>query len=167
MESGVLTVQPMSQATLAASERLIEAGSPAGDMVRVVFNIPGFSLTHVWFKKDYPLPRHSHNADCLYYILAGELQLGATKLGPRDGFFIPANAPYIYRPGPEGVELLEFRTAASFDINVLNASAAFWDKAVETCRANQSEWIKAEPPAPQRLDINNRDKMNPHVPPSD
>jgi hypothetical protein len=110
-------------------------------------NIPGFSLAHVWFKADFPLPLHSHDADCLYYIVAGSLQLGTETLGPRDSFFVPAHAAYAYRPGPDGVELLEIRHANTFDFQMFARSQAFYDKALATVDARREDWIKAPRPA--------------------
>src|SRR5579872_3189024 len=85
-EAGCMTIEPFAP------------GLPEGESVRVLVNLPAFSLTHVWFKKDFPLPLHSHDADCLYYIIAGSLRLGTEDLGPRDCFFVPADVPYAYRP---------------------------------------------------------------------
>ena len=34
-----------------------------------------------------------------------------TRFVPGDGFFVGRDVPYNYRPGPDGVEVLEFRTA--------------------------------------------------------
>jgi quercetin dioxygenase-like cupin family protein len=78
----------------------------------------GFSLVTVEFGPGYLLPRHSHNSDCLYYIVEGELVMGNRTLGAGDGFFLPADQPYAYRAGPQGVKLLEFRHQAAFDIKV-------------------------------------------------
>ncbi|MGJ3627380.1 cupin domain-containing protein [Sphingomonas sp. MMS24-JH45] len=78
--------------------------------------MPGMSLTYAWFKSGFPLPLHSHNADCLYYIIAGTLKLEREELGAGDGFFVGKDAPDQYKPGPTGVEVLEFRTADTFDI---------------------------------------------------
>lgn len=118
-----------------------------GDQVSVLFNVPGFSLIHSWFKKDYPLALHSHDADCLYYIVAGSLRLGTEELGPRDGFFVPANVPYSYTPGPDGLEILEFRHATQFNFNVIAKSEAFWKRAVETVESHNEEWRTAKMPA--------------------
>ena len=30
-------------------------------------------VSYIWFKSGYVLPPHSHDGDCLYYILAGSL----------------------------------------------------------------------------------------------
>ena len=117
-----------------------------GDEVKILCNLPGFSLAHVWFKKDYPLPRHSHNCDCLYYIIAGSLKMGTEELGPRDGFFIPADVPYTYTPGPDGVELLEFRHATHFNFKLLADSAAFWQRAAKTAQERSEEWRTATMP---------------------
>ena len=44
--------------------------------------------------------------------------MGKRKLGPGDGFFLPAEQPYAYHAGPEGVKVLEFRHQASFDMKI-------------------------------------------------
>ncbi len=75
----------------------------------------GFSLVIVDFAPGFLLPRHSHSADCLYYIVEGGIAMGTRVLGPGDGFFVPAEQPYAYRAGPEGVKLLEFRHRSAFD----------------------------------------------------
>jgi quercetin dioxygenase-like cupin family protein len=78
----------------------------------------GFSLVTVEFGPGFLLPRHSHSSDCLYYVTAGSLVMGKRVLGPGDGFFLPAEQPYAYRAGPEGVKLLEFRHQARFDMKI-------------------------------------------------
>lgn len=147
MEEGCMTVEPYTPVQRAGMDKVLEAGFTDGDEVRVLVNIPGFSLTHVWFKKDSPLPLHSHNADCLYYIVAGSIRLGTEELGPRDSFFIPADVPYAYRPGPDGVELLEIRQAGEFNFVNLAKGAAFWDKAAEIAASNREHWKVAPRPA--------------------
>ena len=69
----------------------------------------GFSLVSIEFAPGYTLPRHSHSSDCLYYIIEGSIVMGRRELGPGDGFFLPAEQPYAYHAGPDGVKLLEFR----------------------------------------------------------
>jgi quercetin dioxygenase-like cupin family protein len=78
----------------------------------------GFSLVDIEFAPGFLLPRHSHSSDCLYYIVAGSVVMGQRELGPGDGFFLPAEQPYAYRAGPDGVKLLEFRHQASFDMKI-------------------------------------------------
>ena len=75
----------------------------------------GFSLVSLDFPPGAMLPRHSHSADCLYYIVSGGIVMGSRELGPGDGFFVPADQPYGYRAGSEGVLLLEFRHSTAFD----------------------------------------------------
>lgn len=146
MEAGCMTIEPYSPVQRAGVTAMLEAGLVEGDEVRVICNIPGFSLAHVWFKKDYPLPLHSHNADCLYYIIAGTLRLGSEDLGPRDSFFVPADVPYTYKVGHDGVELLEFRHANSFNFVNHAKGEAFWTKAIETVATNVADWKTAVPP---------------------
>lgn len=146
MEAGVMEVKPFDPIQRAGMNKLLEAGYAHGDEVKVLINIPGFSLIHVWFKKEYPLLRHSHDADCLYYVIAGSLKLGMRELGPRDGFFVPAGTAYTYRPGPDGVELLEFRHATRFELQNLSKDEAFYAKAAETVAANFESWRQAKRP---------------------
>jgi mannose-6-phosphate isomerase-like protein (cupin superfamily) len=88
---------------------------------------PGFT---VW--------RHSHSLDCLYFIVSGEANLGAQKLGPGDGFFVPANHPYSYTAGAEGVSVLEIRNGTSFDMQVLETDMKrYVEKAEALLDANQ------------------------------
>lgn len=90
----------------------------------------GFSLVTVEFGPGYALPRHSHSSDCLYYIVDGEITMGKRVLGAGDGFFLPAEQPYTYTAGPQGVKLLEFRHRTSFDIKIWEKDMArFWERA--------------------------------------
>jgi hypothetical protein len=137
---------------------LTEAGIDEGQTVKMLFSAPGFSLTYAWFKSGFPLPRHSHDADCLYYIVAGSLTLGTETLGAGDGFFVPKDGAYAYTPGPDGVEVLEFRHEQHFNIKFLAASPAFWGKALETVRSERAGWRdqlrpqdKAKSPEPAAL----------------
>lgn len=123
-------------------------GNDDGQEVRVLFEIPGFSLTYAWFKSGYPLPRHSHKMDCAYYIVGGSLQLGPDVLSKGDGFFVPGGAPYTYTVGPEGVEVLEFRNDACHDINIMASNAAFWAKAAQAAPVNQQRWAAETRPSP-------------------
>lgn len=146
VESGVMTLQPMAADQLPAIARITAAGINDGSDVRVVFNQFGMSIVHVWFKPAYPLPPHSHDVDCAYYVIAGSLSLGAKVLGPGDGFFIPAGVTYTYRVGAEGVELIEFRKSQSFDFKS-RATPAFWAKAQAVVDANHENWKSAPRPS--------------------
>ena len=84
----------------------------------------GFSLVTIEFAPGYMLPRHSHSSDCLYYIVEGGIVMGRRELGPGDGFFLPAEQPYAYHAGPEGVKLLEFRHETAFDMKVYEKDMA-------------------------------------------
>jgi hypothetical protein len=90
----------------------------------------GMSLVQIWFPPGFLLPRHSHSADCLYYIVAGSIVMGTRELGSGDGFFVPSEHPYTYRVGPKGVKLLEFRHSTAFDTKFHQKDAArFAEKA--------------------------------------
>jgi hypothetical protein len=131
---------PMTDVAIAGGTRLMEAGIEHGHENRLLFAAGGISLTYVWFKSGYPLPRHAHDVDCLYYIVGGSLRLGTETLDKGDGFFIGGGVPYTYTPGPDGVEVLEFRTAGAFDINVLANNPAFWDRALRTVADHRDAW---------------------------
>ena len=147
MDAGCMSVEPFTPVQRAGMDVLLANGYLEGDEIKVLVNIPGFSLTYVWFKKDYPLPLHSHDADCLYYIIAGSVKLGTEQLGARDSFFIPAGTPYTYKPGPEGVEVLEFRQASHFNFLNLAKGETFWSKAAETVAATREAWQTVRKPS--------------------
>jgi quercetin dioxygenase-like cupin family protein len=101
----------------------------------------GFSLVRARFKTGYRLPRHSHDSDCLYYVVAGSAVLGNQVLQAGDGFFVPADAPYAYEAGPDGVEVLEFRRATSFNIDVRDQTVERWQPIVAAAVANHDQWV--------------------------
>jgi quercetin dioxygenase-like cupin family protein len=114
-----------------------------GETLKVLFRHAGdegFSLVHVSFGPNYLLPRHSHSADCLYYVVTGDVRLGNRKVGPGEGFFVPRDHPYAYQAGREGVELLEFRHATSFDFVVHEDNPDRWQAIVDTARRNKAAW---------------------------
>ncbi len=108
---------------------------------------PGVSLCHAWFKSGFISPRHSHDADCIYYILAGEARFGSARLGKGDGIFIPASQGYVLEVGEEGCELLEFRNAAQFNIHFKGNDPAHWDKIAQSYAAHTSNWESEIPPS--------------------
>ncbi|WP_157186764.1 cupin domain-containing protein [Nocardia jiangxiensis] len=88
----------------------------------------GYSLAKVSLAPEVILPAHTHNVDCLYYVVAGWLQLGRRRLDPGAGFYVPRGARYGYRAGPEGVAVLEFRHATKFDIDVSDTRSSTWSE---------------------------------------
>jgi mannose-6-phosphate isomerase-like protein (cupin superfamily) len=146
MEAGCMTVEPFSETARAGMDKAISAGYLGGDDVRIMTDMPGFAITNVWFKPGYNLPLHSHDADCMYYIVAGSIRLGTEDLGPRDSFFVPKDVPYTYKIGPEGVELLEIRHETK--INFVNHAKgeAFWERAYEDAKKHSASWPDMERP---------------------
>jgi quercetin dioxygenase-like cupin family protein len=125
--------------------RLNETGYREGlaEKNLVLFKEPseeGMSLVYVWFKSGYVLPFHSHDVDCLYYVLGGELCMGSRVLRKGDGFFIPAGHGYGYEAGPDGVEVLEFRNATRFNLTLRGNDEARWNRIVDTCRERAGVW---------------------------
>jgi hypothetical protein len=150
MEAGLMQLQPFDATQQAGLAPLIDAGYLEGDDTRVLFCVPGFSLVRAWLKKDYPLLLHSHDADCLYYIIGGSLKMGTEELRAGDGFFVPAGARYQYRPGLDGVEVLEFRHETHFDFRNYTKGEAFYEKALQTVKANAQGWREAKRPTEQK-----------------
>lgn len=145
-EEGVMTTDP-TPVQKDGLERMLDAGVIDGSVYTMLANLPGFTLMHAWFKKDYPLPLHSHSADCLYYVIAGSARLGTEDLSAGDTFFVPANTPYTYHAGPEGVEVLEFRHTLDIDFQNYAKNKAFYDKAVATVVENRDLWKKVPKPS--------------------
>ncbi len=145
LETDFMAMPEMTSDLLEAGAAEIYMASAPGTDVRVaVRQTPeegGFSILHVWFKADYPVPRHTHDADCMYYVVSGSAIMGAQTLRTGDGFFIPAGAPYGYAAGPEGVELLEIRhCVAQFDIQLLESSAGKWAAMSDTIASRRDAW---------------------------
>ena len=99
----------------------------------------GMSLVRLDFPPGAMLPRHSHSADCLYYIVSGGIVLGQRELGPGDGFYVPAEQPYGYRAGAEGVGLLEFRQSTAFDTKFHEKAPARWRAKAEASLAEAAK----------------------------
>jgi hypothetical protein len=136
----IANYQDMTPAITDGLVRLNQAGLGEGANVRTVFEMPGFSLTYAWLKSGFPLPLHSHEADCLYYITGGSLALGTEQLQKGDGFFVPANTPYTYKPGPQGVEVIEFRHHGCSDIKFRAKNSAYWDKTLREMDQLVARW---------------------------
>jgi len=146
VESACMEMAPVTDVQRQGMRSLVEAGYLEGDDIRILVDLPRFSLTHAWLKKDYPLLLHSHDSDCLYFVVSGSLRMGNEELGPRDCFFVPRDVPYTYRPGPDGVEVVEFRHAGHFNFVNLAKTESWYAKAVDTILANVDGWKAAKRP---------------------
>lgn len=107
----------------------------------------GFSLVRAWAKSGFTLPRHSHSADCLYYILAGEMHMGGVVLRAGDGVHVPRDYVYTFTAGPDGMEMLEFRNAASFDMRLRENDDAHWGRIMESAEKHKPRWPDELPPS--------------------
>jgi mannose-6-phosphate isomerase-like protein (cupin superfamily) len=117
-------------------------GSQTHELVR---DVGGFTLTHLWWKPNFALPRHSHDSDCLYYVLSGEVIMGNQTLFSGDSFFVPANAPYQYGVGTEGAEVLEIRYQVDHtDMTCYGDPETFQKAADERLEANREAWATAD-----------------------
>jgi quercetin dioxygenase-like cupin family protein len=144
-ETDLMSKPEMSPLAQEALQGGVAAGLGAGAQTKVVLRQSddegGFSLVSLWFKPGFPLPRHTHNADCLYYVLSGSAVMGNQTLRVGDGFFVPADAPYQYSAGPEGVEVLEIRHGVEhFDMKIPDALPEVTKAANELAQAHRDEW---------------------------
>jgi mannose-6-phosphate isomerase-like protein (cupin superfamily) len=144
-ETDFMTRAEVSDEVSRGVSEITRAGVGTGAEVKVlVRDAGGFSLVYLWFKENYPLPRHSHNVDCMYYVISGSAVMGNQTLQAGDSFFVPAGAPYQYNAGPDGVEVLEVRYGAQqFDIELSEATPARWQAIAEVVKANRDRWADA------------------------
>lgn len=140
-ETGMMSMPEIDPAHLPT---MMEWGMSPGHNVKVLYGDPnrdGMSLVWSWFGPGFILPRHSHSADCLYYVVKGSLKMGNQELRAGEGFFVPCDGPYAYTAGPEGVEVLEFRDRSSFDMKITE-SADRWAQIAERARHNSAQWAE-------------------------
>jgi quercetin dioxygenase-like cupin family protein len=134
----------MDESVMAGFGKLMASGATpgSGETVRCLFRESQgrFSLCYAWFKSGFVLPRHSHNADCIYYIIGGELKMGTRVLRKGEGIFVPADHGYTFEAGREGVEVLEFRNAASFHMRFKGNDDAHWERVAKAYRDNAASW---------------------------
>lgn len=121
---------------------IVAAGARDGYSSKALFAMPGFNLGFVEFASGYPVPLHSHDADCLYHIVAGSIRLGSAELGAGDGFFVPCDVPYTYTAGTLGVQLLEFRTSNVFHTRFTSQNPNYWKRMAGIVTANRPRWLK-------------------------
>ncbi len=133
-------------ATLRGLQQMREDSGPPGAAAMVLFSSETMHVSYAWFKSGYPLPLHSHDADCYYLIVGGSMKVGTKVLGKGDGVMIPAGAPYTVTPLDEGVEFIEFRNSEDYDTNFRSKSNTYWDRIAETRKAHAAVW--AEEPQP-------------------
>ncbi|MPS70653.1 MAG: hypothetical protein E2586_19440 [Novosphingobium sp.] len=149
-ECGCMTLAGEAPNMIAALPLFAGAGPETGEHVDVPYRRPGMSLARLRLKSGFALPLHSHDCDCLYYIVAGSVELGTETLVSGDGFFVGSEVPYAYVAGPEGAEVLEFRAADTFDIRVRDKSPEGWSRAAQRVREAQDRWA-SEPPPVRRM----------------
>jgi len=125
---------------------MYESGDSGGATVKVLYRSDDLHVSYVWFKSGFPLPLHSHDVDCLYEIVAGSVQLGTEELRKGDGVFIPAGVPYTMKPGPEGVEFFEIRTAHEYDTRYVAKTDSYWDRVAATRKERAPVWKGEEAP---------------------
>jgi hypothetical protein len=135
------TSSPEAQAKMKV---LRDAGRDDGVVSSLLYHHKdAFSLIHLWIKPGYPLPRHSHDSDCLYYVVGGSIVMGTETLRASDGFFVPKDAYYVYVGGPDGCELIEVRYGVNSIHTVLpDQSDARYEKELELIKANHAAWVK-------------------------
>jgi len=153
VDEKIMPVEGLDEKVLAGFKQIADCGIENGHQVRCLFREEagtGLSLVHIWYKSGFVLPQHSHDADCLYYVIAGEIHAGKVILGQGDGFLIPKNHDYTYAAGPEGVELLEFRNAATFNIVFNGKDPQQWTRMIDAAESNAETWKSQTKPPVRR-----------------
>ena len=117
-----------------------------GAAAHTLLRTPTLDVSYAWFKSGFPLPLHSHDVDCYYLVIAGEMRVGSETLGKGDGVHIPAGAPYTVTPGDAGVEFIEMRTSPEYDTNYRGKTDSYWDRVAETLRARKGIWAEEKAP---------------------
>lgn len=134
-------VVPNSPAAEDGLAKVGEAGIGDGAKFNMLYMGPEFTLLQSQMKPGYPLPLHTHDTDCLYFISRGSMKFGDVELFAGDGVFLPARTPYRVIPGAEGVEFIEFRPAAErYDMQLIASNPAFWAKALTSVSENRADW---------------------------
>jgi quercetin dioxygenase-like cupin family protein len=150
-----LPYEGMDESVMAGFAKLMESGARPGEgeTVRCLFRESQgrFSLCYAWFKSGFVLPRHSHNADCVYYVLGGEMKVGTKILRKGEGFFVPADHGYTFEAGRDGVEVLEFRNSTAFHIRFKGNDEAHWDRVAKGYRENADVWSNETVPPSDRV----------------
>lgn len=141
-----MTYPERSGAAAEGMAKVAAVGAGPGAEAKVlVRDAGGFSLLHLWLKPNYTLPRHTHDVDCMYYVISGVAHLGNQALRPGDSFFVPAHAPYGYTAGPDGVEVLEVRHGVdTFGIELVDVAASRWEAMAAAAAANREVWAEAK-----------------------
>lgn len=123
-----------------------ETADCGGAQAVTLFAKDDMHVSYVWFQSGYPLPLHSHDADCYYLVIAGSMRVGGEVLEKGDGVLIPGGVPYTVTPGDKGVEFIEFRNSADYDTHYRAKTDAYWDRVAETRRARKAIWAKEPKP---------------------
>lgn len=145
-EHGCMTYAPMTPVIEQGLTGLV-ASTKGGAQVDVPYCRPEMSLATVRVKSGYALPLHSHDCDCLYYVVQGAITIGTETLGPGDGFFVGVDVPYGYVAGPDGAIVLEFRATDSFDVKFMLKTEQSWDTVNGKNEAARPKWATEELPA--------------------
>ncbi len=145
LNEDIMPMENVDESAMAGFGKLMAAGAGEAhaETVTCLFRDPrenGLSLCHGWFRSGFVTPRHSHNADCIYYMLGGELKMGSASLHQGDGVFIPAGAGYVLEAGPAGAQFLEVRNAPSFNIFFRENPPAHWDKIARVYQERRQDW---------------------------
>ena len=133
-------------AVLRGLGQLREDADTGGAAALTLFSSETIHVSYVWFKSGYPLPVHSHDADCYYLVLGGAMKVGNEVLEKGDGVMIPAGAPYTVTPLENGVEFIETRNSEDYDTHFRAKTDAYWDRVSRTRKQRKDIWAQEKPP---------------------
>lgn len=125
---------------------LFRNSGSGGAAAHTLLRTPTLDVSYAWFKSGFPLPLHSHDVDCYYLVIAGEMKVGTEVLRKGDGVYIPGGAPYTVTPGEDGVEFIEMRTSPDYDTQYRAKTDSYWDRVAETLRERKGIWAQEKAP---------------------
>jgi hypothetical protein len=98
-----------------APDQMMEWATSGGHEVKVLFRHADDAMSLVWsrFAPGYPLPRHSHSTDCLYYVVSGEARVGARRIAAGGEVAEPGVDPLDAPLGEAPVVLDQLRAGAA------------------------------------------------------
>jgi quercetin dioxygenase-like cupin family protein len=110
--------------------------------LKVLLNQSGdnaYSLVQVTAAPHTVIQRHKHTSDQVVWCVAGSMTQGNRLLEAGSGYFTPANQPYGFEAGPDGVTYIEFRHCPLAETQTIfvEENPARWGLSVDSSSAGE------------------------------
>ncbi|MER7106949.1 DUF4437 domain-containing protein [Streptomyces sp. NPDC000229] len=115
----------------------------------------GSASLKVRFTADWSRPAGVHHADTEWYVLSGEVTIGATTLGPEGYWTAPAGVLTPPVHATAGTEVLLFREYGDwrFDLADRDRPDVREDQKLTVLQTSEMPWIDVEDGSPMRFDL--------------